>query len=198
MITLLAGGWRPFVTLPLVYEPPRRQGAQPGGCARLHVYDAQTTGMHWQIGKGGGFHYQIAERRGEALPVTVFLGGPPAAHPRRGRAAARERARDDAGVADCGGTPSDDERPRPAWLAGRRGVARSEKCLPVNGARRGPSVTTTWNCCTGGTTTRCFTCARSRRRRDAIYPATVVGKPRQEDFFIGDLLQGAVAALSTW
>jgi 3-polyprenyl-4-hydroxybenzoate decarboxylase len=26
-------------------------------------------------------------------------------------------------------------------------------------------------------------------RRDAIYPATVVGKPRQEDFFIGDLLQ---------
>jgi 3-polyprenyl-4-hydroxybenzoate decarboxylase len=26
-------------------------------------------------------------------------------------------------------------------------------------------------------------------RRDAIYPATVVGKPRQEDFFIGDYLQ---------
>jgi 3-polyprenyl-4-hydroxybenzoate decarboxylase and related decarboxylases len=27
------------------------------------------------------------------------------------------------------------------------------------------------------------------RRRDAVFPATVVGKPRQEDFFIGDLLQ---------
>ena len=25
--------------------------------------------------------------------------------------------------------------------------------------------------------------------RDAVFPATVVGKPRQEDFFIGDLLQ---------
>ncbi len=34
--------------------------------------------MHWQIGKGGGFHYAVAEARGEALPVTVFLGGPPA------------------------------------------------------------------------------------------------------------------------
>ena len=34
-------------------------------------------------------------------------------------------------------------------------------------------------------------------RRDAIYPATVVGKPRQEDFFIGDYLQTtAVAAVS--
>ena len=34
--------------------------------------------MHWQIGKGGGFHYAVAEARGRALPVTVFLGGPPA------------------------------------------------------------------------------------------------------------------------
>ena len=34
--------------------------------------------MHWQIGKGGGFHYHEAEERDESLPVTVFLGGPPA------------------------------------------------------------------------------------------------------------------------
>jgi 3-polyprenyl-4-hydroxybenzoate decarboxylase len=33
------------------------------------------------------------------------------------------------------------------------------------------------------------------RRRDAIYPATVVGKPRQEDFFIGDLLQDLLSPL---
>src|SRR4029453_787778 len=32
----------------------------------------------WQIGKGGGFHYAVAEARGEALPAAVFLGGPPA------------------------------------------------------------------------------------------------------------------------
>ena len=34
--------------------------------------------MHWQIGKGGGFHYAVAEARGQPLPATVFLGGPPA------------------------------------------------------------------------------------------------------------------------
>ncbi len=33
------------------------------------------------------------------------------------------------------------------------------------------------------------------RRRDAIYPATVVGKPRQEDFYIGDLLQELLSPL---
>ena len=32
-------------------------------------------------------------------------------------------------------------------------------------------------------------------RKDAIYPATVVGKPRQEDFFIGDLLQELLSPL---
>ena len=32
-------------------------------------------------------------------------------------------------------------------------------------------------------------------RHDAIFPATVVGKPRQEDFFIGDLLQELLSPL---
>ena len=69
----------PFVTLPLVYtEHPDRAGHSNLGMYRLHVHDARTTGMHWQIGKGGGFHYAAAEARGEPLPVTVFLGGPPA------------------------------------------------------------------------------------------------------------------------
>ena len=54
----------PFVTLPLVYtEHPDGKGPNLG-MYRLHVHDAQTTGMHWQIGKGGGFHYQVAEARG--------------------------------------------------------------------------------------------------------------------------------------
>ena len=67
-----------FVTLPLVYtHHPERPGHNLG-MYRMHVHDRRTTGMHWQIGKGGGYHYAVAERRNEALPVTVFLGGPPA------------------------------------------------------------------------------------------------------------------------
>src|SRR5581483_4418539 len=30
---------------------------------------------HWQIQKGGGFHYHAAELMSQSLPVTVFLGG---------------------------------------------------------------------------------------------------------------------------
>ena len=67
----------PFITLPLVYTThPDRHGHNLG-MYRMHVHDARTTGMHWQIGKGGGYHYAIAEARNEGLPVTVMLGGPP-------------------------------------------------------------------------------------------------------------------------
>src|SRR6185295_2655903 len=40
-----------------------------------------------------------------------------------------------------------------------------------------------------------FHCDAVFHRRDAIYPATVVGKPRQEDFFIGDYLQSLLSPL---
>src|SRR5687767_3432468 len=68
----------PFLTLPLVYtEHPERKGHNLG-LYRMQVYGPHTTGMHWQTGKGGGFHHAVAEARGEALPVTLFTGGPPA------------------------------------------------------------------------------------------------------------------------
>jgi UbiD family decarboxylase len=68
----------PFVTLPLVYTAHPDRPGHNLGMYRMQVYDRRTTGMHWQIGKGGGFHYAVAEARGATLPVTVFLGGPPA------------------------------------------------------------------------------------------------------------------------
>jgi 3-polyprenyl-4-hydroxybenzoate decarboxylase len=40
-----------------------------------------------------------------------------------------------------------------------------------------------------------FNVRRLAHRHDAIYPATVVGKPRQEDFYIGDLLQELLSPL---
>jgi 3-polyprenyl-4-hydroxybenzoate decarboxylase len=40
-----------------------------------------------------------------------------------------------------------------------------------------------------------FHCETLLRRADAIVPATVVGKPRQEDFFLGDFVQELLAPL---
>src|SRR5262245_29792986 len=83
------GDGGPFVTLRLVYTEHPGEAPVAGtphvagrssnlGIYRMQLHGPRSAGMHWQIGKGGGFHYAAAEARGEALPVTVFLGGPPA------------------------------------------------------------------------------------------------------------------------
>ena len=55
------GGY--FITLPLVYTESPADGKHNLGMYRIQRYDGSTTGMHWQIGKGGGFHYYEAEQR---------------------------------------------------------------------------------------------------------------------------------------
>ena len=186
----------PFVTLPLVYtEHPDGKGHNLG-MYRLQIYDGQSTGMHWQIGKGGGFHYQVAESRGRALPVSVFVGGPPA-------------------LILSAIAPLPENVPElmlASLIAGRR--------LPMSAAPGGhphPLVADAEFALMGQVAPHerrpegpfgdhygyyslrheypVFRVQRMARRRDAIYPATVVGKPRQEDFFIGDLLQELLSPL---
>jgi UbiD family decarboxylase len=183
-----------FITLPLVYtEHPERPGHNLG-MYRLQVHDRRTTGMHWQIGKGGGFHYAAAEQRGEALPVTVLLGGPPALIlsaiaplpenvPELMLASliAGERLKlateqgphplvASAEFALMGRVPPSTRRPEGPF-GDHYGYYSLRHDYPV------------------------LEIERLAHRRDAIYPATVVGKPRQEDFFIGDLLQELLSPL---
>ncbi len=67
-----------FLTFPLVLTEHPETGVRNLGVYRMHVFDGQTTGMHWQIGKGGGFHHHAAEKRGQALEVAVAVGADPA------------------------------------------------------------------------------------------------------------------------
>ena len=67
-----------FITFPLVFTEDPETHKRNLGIYRMQVYDANTTGMHWQIGKGGGFHFHKAEARGEALAVAVAVGADPA------------------------------------------------------------------------------------------------------------------------
>lgn len=186
----------PFITLPLVYtQDPDGRGSNLA-MYRLQVHDAATTGMHWQIGKGGGFHYACAEARGQALPVTVFLGGPPALI-----------------LAAIAPLPENvPEMMLASLIAGRR-----LPLLPGPAGHPHPLVATAEFALLGEVPPGVrrpegpfgdhygyyslrhdypvFRVARIAHRRDAVYPATVVGKPRQEDFYIGDLLQELLSPL---
>ncbi len=67
-----------FVTFGLVLTQDPETGRRNLGIYRMHIFDDRTTGMHWQIGKGGGYHYHRAERRGSGLEVAVAVGADPA------------------------------------------------------------------------------------------------------------------------
>ncbi|MDF3819100.1 UbiD family decarboxylase [Leptospira sp. 96542] len=67
-----------FVTLPLVYTQHPKSKSSNLGMYRIQLFGDNTVGMHIQIHRGGGFHYFEAEKNGESLPAHVYVGGPPA------------------------------------------------------------------------------------------------------------------------
>jgi UbiD family decarboxylase len=185
----------PFVTLPLVLTEHPESGVPNLGMYRIQIFDDGHTGLHCQIGKGGGFHLAEAEARGVDLPVNVSVGGPPAAI-----------------LAAIAPLPENvPELLLGSLMLGRRLRLGRNPAGPLPtladaeftivgrvqpGARRpeGPfgdhygyySETHDYPE---------LTVDALLHRKDAIWPATVVGKPRQEDFFIGDYLQELLSPL---
>ncbi|MDY6933998.1 MAG: menaquinone biosynthesis decarboxylase [Spirochaetota bacterium] len=68
----------PFITLPIVITKDPDNGIQNAGMYRMHKYDNTSTGMHWQYNKDGARHYEKYKRRGIRMEVAVALGGSPA------------------------------------------------------------------------------------------------------------------------
>ncbi len=194
-LTQWPGDAGPFLTLALVYtEHPERPESNLG-IYRMQVHGPSLTGMHWQIGKGGGFHYDVAERSGTALPLTAYLGGPPAlmlaavaplpegmpelllASLLLGRKIALARLQGHphrlvaaAEFALVGKVPPGVRRPEGPF-GDHYGYFSLAHDYPV------------------------FEVERLCRRKSAIFPATVVGKPRQEDFYLGEYVQELLAPL---
>ena len=145
--------------------------------------------MHFQIGKGGGYHLHLAEQQNCDLPTNVYLGGAPALI-----------------LSAIAPLPENvSEFLLCSFLLGRK-LATSPN--PINSIEVPNEV----EFCLSGVVpagvrrpegefgdhygynslTHDFPVFRPQtiyHRRDAIMPATVVGKPKQEDFYLGDYLQ---------
>jgi 4-hydroxybenzoate decarboxylase subunit C len=184
-----------FVTLPLVYTENPVTKKHNLGMYRIHIYDEKTTGMHWQIHKGGGFHYHLAEKNNEKLPVTLMVGGPPALI-----------------LSAIAPLPEDvPELLLASLLLGER-LGLSEKdgwphkvvseCefaflghVPPQKRRQEGPFGDHYGYYSWAHSYPVFEIDRMFHRKGAIWPATVVGKPRQEDFYIGDYLQKLLSPL---
>ncbi len=195
MLTSWHSDGGPFVTLPLVYtEHPEGKGHNLG-MYRIQRYDDCTTGIHWQIHKGGGYHYDAAEKKGQSLPVSLYIGGPPALI-----------------LSAIAPVPEDvPELILASLLLGKRLemvddplgghplVANVEFAIkgeapPFTRMPEGP-----FGDHFGYNSLRhdypVFNADRMYHRKNAVYPATVVGRPRQEDYYIGDYLQELLSPL---
>ncbi|HEY8469417.1 MAG TPA: menaquinone biosynthesis decarboxylase [Longimicrobiales bacterium] len=78
VMTCWPGDAGPFITLPMVITRDPETGVQNVGCYRMQVTGPRTTMMHWQRHKGGAAHYRKYRERGERMPVVVALGADPA------------------------------------------------------------------------------------------------------------------------
>jgi len=176
----------PFVTLPQVITRDPESGARNVGMYRLQIIGPRRLAMHWQLHKTATAHYRAYRKRKERMPVAIALGGDPA-------------------LGYCASAPLPpgiDE----ALLAG---FLRKEPVSLVKGAtvdleypadadiviegfvdtaaplvREGPF----------GDHTGYYSLADDYpalevtailHRRDAVYPATVVGPPPMEDQWMG-------------
>ncbi|MCA9491050.1 MAG: UbiD family decarboxylase, partial [Myxococcales bacterium] len=185
-----------FVTLPLVYTEHPQNGSHNLGMYRVQRHSPTTTGMHWQIGKGGGFHHAVARELGRDLPTTVLVGGPPALI-----LSAIAPLPENVPELVLASLLLGDRVPMAENPAGHphRLVATCEYAIcghvrPHETAPEGPF----------GDHYGYYSLRHDYpvlhvdavcHRKDAIWPATVVGKPRQEDVWIGDFLQELLSPL---
>ncbi|MBR4952279.1 MAG: menaquinone biosynthesis decarboxylase [Alistipes sp.] len=68
----------PFITLPMVCTLDPETGIPNMGMYRMQIFDSKTTGMHWHRHKTGARHYDGYKRLGKRMPVSVAIGGDPA------------------------------------------------------------------------------------------------------------------------
>lgn len=68
----------PFVTLPVIHTKDPNTNTRNVGMYRMQVFGPQLTGMHWHRHKVSAKHFSEYKKLNKRMPVAVALGGDPA------------------------------------------------------------------------------------------------------------------------
>jgi 4-hydroxy-3-polyprenylbenzoate decarboxylase len=176
-----------FITLPAIHTKDPNTGMRNIGMYRMQVFDEQMTGMHWHKHKVSARHYNEYKKLGKLMPVAVALGGDP--------------------VYTYAATAPLPENVDEYMLAGflRKKKVEMVRCItqpeievPADAdfiieGYVDPSEELIWEGPFGDHTGYYsladwyprFHVTAITHKKDAIYPATIVGIPPQEDAWIG-------------
>jgi 4-hydroxy-3-polyprenylbenzoate decarboxylase len=176
----------PFITLPQVITRDPETGARNVGMYRLQVLDDRRVLMHWQRHKGGAEHERLARQQARpTIPAAIVLGGDPAAM----------------WCASAPLPPNIDEYLLAGWIRGKPVEFVDCQTIPLEVPAQAEIVIEGYvdpntHLPEGpfGDHTGYYTPVESfpvfnvtaiTRRREAIYPATLVGIPPMEDAWMG-------------
>ncbi len=79
ILTTWPGDGGRYLTLPMVITRDPVHGGRNVGMYRVQVRGPRDLAMHWQRHKSGAAHWRAMAKRGETMPVAIALGGDPAA-----------------------------------------------------------------------------------------------------------------------
>lgn len=173
-----------YLTLPITFTKDPETGFRNTGMYRLQVFDSRTTGMHWHMHKNGAENYKKHRALGKRMEVAVALGGDPAItysaiaplpHGFDEMLFAGFLRQQPVEMVKC--LTIDLEVPARAEIILEGYVDLDEKRMEGPfGDHTGYYSLADWY--------PVFHIECITHRRDAIYPATVVGKPPMEDCFM--------------
>lgn len=184
-----------FITLGQVitYDPLSKK--RNIGIYRMQVFDNVSTGMHWQIQKGGGFHYYQAQKLNQPLEVAVVIGSDPALL--LASVAALPEGIDE--FLFAGFLRNDRIRLTKAKTISIDVPSNAEfilegKISPTESRLEGP-FGDHFGHYSAASNFPVFRLNVITHRRDPIYPGTIVGKPPMEDKFLGNATQQILGSL---
>lgn len=67
----------PFITLPVIHTKDPITGIRNVGLYRMQIFGPKLTGMHWHRHKVSARHFNEYKKLGQKMPVAVALGGDP-------------------------------------------------------------------------------------------------------------------------
>jgi 4-hydroxy-3-polyprenylbenzoate decarboxylase len=179
-----------YITLPLVISKEPSSGKRNVGIYRMQIYDSHTAGMHWQSHKVGASHYRSGEQQklpkmevAIALgsdPVTIWTGALPLPPDMDEIAVSGVLRNSSVEMIKCKTVDLEVPAHSEAVLEGY--------VIPGELKEEGP-----FGDHTGYYSLEddypVFHLTALTHRRQPIYPATVVGRPPSEDFFMGKAVE---------
>jgi len=175
-----------YITFPMVITRNPSTGTRNVGMYRIMVQGPREMAMHWQRHKVGAAHWREMAARGERMPVAIALGAdPPSMY---AASAPLPPAVDEflfagflrrAPVRLAKAVTCDLEVPAEAEIVIEGYIDPAEELVT-----EGPFGDHTGFYSLADRYPRVHVTAITMRR-DAIYPATIVGRPPMEDFYLG-------------